>query len=155
VVRAKHRCKSEQALTLLELLMALATMSTLVGLALLGLQRTFEDLRLNQAARQVLLNLTELRTRALTENAARRMLYRTEHDIYQRQRVVGRTHEDEGPPVPLPAGVDLVECTAFGSAVTFRPRGNATTFGTILLRNAAGTERRVVVDIAGRVRVQR
>ena len=48
----------------------------------------------------------------------------------------------------------VVDCTAAGDGVGFRPRGYAITFGTITLRNASGDERRVIVDIAGRMRVQ-
>ena len=54
----------------------------------------------------------------------------------------------------LPRGVELVDCTAKGAAITFRPLGQASTFGTIRLRNEDGLERSVVVDIAGRLRVQ-
>ena len=53
-----------------------------------------------------------------------------------------------------PTACIVVDCTAAGDGVGFRPRGYAITFGTITLRNASGDERRVIVDIAGRMRVQ-
>jgi hypothetical protein len=95
-----------------------------------------------------------MRSRALVENVAQRLVFTPEQDSYRQQRQTTKGYQDAGPVIGLPMGIDLVDCSAVGSAVTFRPRGNATTFGTITLRNGLGHERRVVVDIAGRMRVQ-
>lgn len=54
----------------------------------------------------------------------------------------------------LPREVTIASCNAVAQAITFRPRGNAATFGTVVLRNGLGEEKRVVVDIAGRIRLQ-
>jgi prepilin-type N-terminal cleavage/methylation domain-containing protein len=148
VVRDAH------GVTLFELMVALAVSTSLAGIALFSYRQAAEDLRLNQAARQVVLDLTITRTRALAENGARRVVFSTDNGCYQPQRQAGGSYEDDGAPIALPAGIELTDCTASGSAVTFRPRGNATSFGTITLRNPPGRERHVVVDIAGRIRVE-
>jgi hypothetical protein len=73
---------------------------------------------------------------------------------YRLQARNGNTYDDEGAPVALPAGITILDCTARSAAISFRPRGNAGTFGTVTLQNSQGDTRRVVVDIAGQVRVQ-
>jgi prepilin-type N-terminal cleavage/methylation domain-containing protein len=146
--------RESHGFTLLELIVALAITTTLAGTALLGYQQMAEELHLNHAARQVMLDLASTRTRALAENVGRRLVFLADRDAYQPQRQNGSHYDDDGVAVSLPAGIDLTDCTAASSAITFRPRGNASTFGTITLRNGAGHERRVVIDIAGRIRVE-
>ena len=58
------------------------------------------------------------------------------------------------PPVALPSHVEIVECTARDAAISFYARGHAGSFGTLTLRNSDGELRRIVVDIAGRIRVE-
>ena len=74
---------------------------------------------------------------------------------YQRERQRGATYVAVGPPTS-PARRRRSRSTARRSAssVGFRPRGHAATFGSVTLRDADGDERRVVVDIAGRMRVE-
>jgi type II secretory pathway pseudopilin PulG len=141
-------------MTVLELIVALTVVAVLTGTALFGYARMGDELRLNQAARQIMLALTVTRTRALADDVGRRLVFDQDHDCYQPQRQVDGRYEDDGVAVELPRDIDLIGCTASGAAVTFRPRGNAATFGTISVRNHSGRLRQVVVDIAGRIRVQ-
>jgi type IV fimbrial biogenesis protein FimT len=140
-------------LTLLEVVVALAIIGVLLSVGVLAYAQMVDDLRLNHAARQVMLDLTITRTRALADNTGRRLVFLPDHDSYQPQVQISGHYGDDGVAITLPAGIDLTGCTASGSAVAFRPRGNAATFGTITLRNRPGHERRIVVDIAGRIRV--
>lgn len=146
--------RDAHGLTLLELIVALMLVAVLLGSAMFGYSRMGDELRLNQAARQVMLDLAVTRTRALADNVGWRLVFDCDRDNYQPQQQIGTAYQNDGTATALPAGIDLTECTASGSAVTFRPRGNAATFGTITLCNGAGRVRQVVVDIAGRIRVQ-
>jgi hypothetical protein len=53
----------------------------------------------------------------------------------------------------LPATTRVVATSAPGGVIRFTPRGNAAAFGTITLQGDGGATRRVIVNIAGRVRV--
>ncbi|HUI28545.1 MAG TPA: GspH/FimT family pseudopilin [Candidatus Kryptonia bacterium] len=142
-----------RGLTLLEVVVALSALAILAGMGVLAYARMVDDVRLNQAARQIVLDLVGTRTRALADNTGRRLVFSVDYDRYQPQVQIGGTYTNDGVPITLPRGIDLIDCTASGAAVTFRPRGNAATFGTIVLRNRPGHERHVVVDIAGRIRI--
>ncbi len=117
-------------------------------------QHAREGMALRTAARQVMLDLLGIRLRAAATNRSHRLVFPAAAASYQRQWRIGSTYTNVGPPVSLPAGVTVASCNAAGQAITFRPRGNAATFGTIVLRNRRGAQRQVVVDIAGRVRLQ-
>jgi len=90
----------------------------------------------------------------MAEQRYRRLVFKPAEEIYRRQRREGSVYEDDGAAVTLPPGIDLVDCSAANAAISFAPRGIAASFGTVVLRNLGGRERRVVVDIVGRVRVQ-
>jgi type II secretory pathway pseudopilin PulG len=140
--------------TVLELITSLGLIATLAALGLWRATAWLPELRLEGAARQVVLDLRQARARAMAEQQQRRLVFSPIGDSYRQQRRVAGSYEDEGPPIGLPSGIDLADCTAAGAAVAFAPRGTASTFGTIILRNSGGRERRVIVDIVGRVRVQ-
>lgn len=142
--------------TLFELLIALALAGVLGAVAVPAVQRQLERLRLAAAARQVVMDLKLARARAIAGGAAQRVHFAVPGGSYQHERQrPGGAYAPTGPATALPDGVRVVDCTAAGDGIGFRPRGHAITFGTVTLRDAAGDERRVVVDIAGRMRVQR
>jgi hypothetical protein len=99
-------------------------------------------------------DLMSTRLRAVASNRNHRVVFPVGAASYQRQWRNGSVYTDLGGPIALPRGIVVASCNAAGQAITYRPRGNAATFGTIVLRNQHGEERQVVVDIAGRVRVQ-
>lgn len=53
----------------------------------------------------------------------------------------------------LPATTRVIATSAPGGVIRFTPRGNAAAFGTITLEGDGGGTRRVIVNIAGRVRI--
>jgi prepilin-type N-terminal cleavage/methylation domain-containing protein len=141
--------------TLLELLIVLALVAGLSGLALPSYQRLLAGWRLSAAARQVVMDLKLARARAILDAATHRLRFAVPGASYQheRQRPSG-TYDASGPPTALPAEVETVACTGAGSGISFRPRGQAGAFGTVSLRHRDGGQRAVVVDIVGRIRVQ-
>src|SRR5262250_2159982 len=142
------RQRTQRGFTLFELLVAVALAAALAGAALLGARRALAGWRLCAAARQVVLDLKLARARAILDSASHRLRFSVPGTSYQheRQRPSG-VYEPSTPPTQLPADIDVVACSAAGSGISFRPRGNAGAFGAVTLRNADGDVRAVVVDI--------
>jgi prepilin-type N-terminal cleavage/methylation domain-containing protein len=146
---------SRRGFTLLELLVAVALVGVLAAIAVPSFQRQIERWRLGAAARQLVMDLKVARSRAIVGGAAQRVHFTVPGGSYQLERQrPGGAYAAVGSATLLPDGVRVVDCTAAGDGIGFRPRGHAITFGSVTLRNASGDERRVVVDIAGRMRVQ-
>jgi Tfp pilus assembly protein FimT len=141
-------------LSVLELVITLGLTAVLAGFSILGHHALRPGLNLTIATRQVLMDLQVARMRAVAHNADQRIVFASGGTSYRLQRRNGSKYDDEGQPVELPAGIIVRDCTAATSAISFRPRGTAGTFGTLTLQNSQGDIRRVVVDIAGHVRVQ-
>ncbi len=141
--------------SLLELLVVLALITALSGVALLQGPRLLGGWRLAAAARQIVMELKFARARAILTSATHRVHFFTADSTYrqERQRASG-TYDAIAAAAPLPTSVAIAACTAAGSGISFRPRGNAGAFGTVTLRNAYGQQRAVIVDIVGRIRVQ-
>jgi prepilin-type N-terminal cleavage/methylation domain-containing protein len=140
-------------LTLLELLVAVALFGVLAAIALPDLRRTLAAWRLNAAARQLVMDLKLTRAQAIAGGVNQRLRFVPATPRYQRERQQGTSYVAVGPPIALPDGIIVVDCSAAGAGISFRPRGLAAAFGTITLRDADGLERRIVVDIAGRMRL--
>ena len=143
-----------KGLTILELTVTLALAAALAGVGVLGHQALRPGLNLMMASRQVVMDLQSTRLRAVARNSDERVVFFIGGTSYRLQEHVGSTYNDQGNPITLPAGIIIQECTARGAAISFRPRGSASVFGTVTLQNARGEVRSVVVDIAGQVRVQ-
>ena len=139
--------------SLLELIIVLSLISILAGIGVLEHQALRPRLNLGLAARQVVMDLKLARMHAVTQHVNYRILFSNNNPTYQAQRKSGHEYIDEGAPVSLPAGIAIAECTARDRGISFVPRGNAGSFGTIKIRNSRGEERHVSVDIAGQVRV--
>jgi Tfp pilus assembly protein FimT len=146
--------RKARGFTVLEMIVVIGSAGVLAALSAPRLTAWLPDWRLDAAARQVVLDLRVARARAMAEQRARRILFAAIGDTYRRQQRVGSVYTDDGPPVALPRGVDLLDCSAAQEAIAFTPRGTSSSFGTVTLRNAHGRERQIVVDIVGRVRVQ-
>jgi len=140
--------------TLLELLTALTLIAVLSATAIPDLRRTLAAWRVDSAARQVVMDLKLARALAIVGGATARVHFSAPGTSYQHERQRGGAYTATSPPTHLPDGVAIADCTAAGDGVGFRPRGLAATFGTITLRDGYGNERRVIVDIAGRMRIQ-
>lgn len=143
-----------RGLSILELVVTLSLASILAGIGVLSHNALRPRLNLSMATRQVAMDLYVTRMRAVARNATQRIVFSNGGTGYQLQRQSGTAYDDEGAPVALPPGITVLDCTARDATISFRPRGNASTFGTVTLGNTAGEVRLVVVDIAGQVRVQ-
>jgi Tfp pilus assembly protein FimT len=150
-----YQLASPRGASALEILTAIALCGALAGIATARLVDGMSAWRLDAGVRQLVLDLKVARMRAVAESADHRLRLAFPAPAYQgERREAGGAYTAVGPPTALPAGVEIVDCTARGAAVTFRPLGHASTFGTITLENDDGKQRRIVVDIAGRLRVE-
>lgn len=141
-------------ITLLEVLVALSITAVATGTALFGFSRSLAGWRLNATARQLVMDLRVTRVRAIAESVDRRLRL-APGTVYQPQRKAGNgTYVDDGTAIPLPDGIRVIDCSGSGSSISFRPGGYAGAFGTVTLADDRGTQRRVIVDIAGRARIQ-
>jgi len=145
---------NQKGMTLLELLAALTLIAIVTGAATLRYPEIVADWRLDAGARQVVLDLRETRLQAIAEGVSHRLQFSLDADTYVHQRREKRGYEDDGPPLRLPPGVTVAACTARYDSFSFQPRGHAGTFGTLTLVNRKGRERRVVVDMVGRMRIE-
>jgi prepilin-type N-terminal cleavage/methylation domain-containing protein len=144
----------QSGLTLIELLVVIALLGVLVTMsAMSGAEaRSWVDVR--TAAQQVAMDLRIARLHAITEQTDHRLLFTAGAMSYRRQRLGEQGFEEVGPPRSLPRGVAIQTTTTGAGGVSFRPRGQAMSFGTVRL-GAAGTHSTdVVVDIAGHVSVR-
>jgi prepilin-type N-terminal cleavage/methylation domain-containing protein len=149
-----HRTTHHPGFTLLELLVAVTLSGALAAIGVLRWSDMMSGWRLGAAVRQIVLELKVARMQAVSENTDRRVRLPVPGSSYLRERRESSAYVADGRATALPEGVDVIDCTAKGSAITFRPLGHASTFGTIRLRNEDGAERSIVVDMAGRLRVQ-
>jgi prepilin-type N-terminal cleavage/methylation domain-containing protein len=152
--RGGRSASGARGFSLLELVIVLSLASILAGIGVLSHRAMRPALDLSAAARQVVMGLKVARMRAAAENVNHRIVFSAGAGSYQAQRKGGSGYANIGAPIPLPRGIVVVDCNANGSAIGFRPRGNAATFGTVTIGNDQGDVRLVIVDIAGQVRVQ-
>ncbi|MBI3785336.1 MAG: GspH/FimT family pseudopilin [Deltaproteobacteria bacterium] len=144
----------KRGFTLIELLVVLSLVAILASISVVSHGHMRPALDLYAAARQVLIDLKTVRTRAIGDTANHRILFAAGSNQYRLQRRGDTQYDDVGEPIALPKGVVVVDCSATDGSITFRPRGNASSFGTITLAGTDGQIRRVVVDMVGHMRVQ-
>jgi type II secretory pathway pseudopilin PulG len=147
--------RTPSGVTALELLVALSCLSIASATALLGWPVLRDRWQMHAAARQVVLDLRRARVHATAEGRTHRIVFAAGSSQYQLERKQRGGFEQEDVPIELPSGTTVTGCTARGSAITFRPRGNLSTFGTISLAGRRGEQCRVIVDMAGRARISR
>ena len=144
-----------RGLTVVEILVALIILGVLAAIAVPNVAALRSRWQLSAAARQIVMDLKVARTRAIADIANHRVRFAVHGSSYQPQRQgTDGSYANEGTSVALADGIVIDSCTATAAAVGFRPQGNASTFGTVTLRNDAGAQRRIVVDIVGRMRVE-
>ncbi len=145
-----------RGVTLVELVAAMSVAAALAGVAVFEFRDLQAEWHLSGAVRQVVLDLRMARIAAIAEARTHGLRFDTAAAAYTPE-----SQDDDGAftanglPRRLPGAVRIVECTARGGAVRFRPLGNAASFGTITIEGPDTSSRRIVVDMAGRVRVAR
>jgi len=137
---------------LTELLVAVACMSLLVGAAIPNLQRVTQEWNLWGAAHLLESALQWGRMYAISANTSVVLQIDPGGARFYWEDPGTRTAYD-GSIRNLPAGVRIVSSPR--RPVRFFPRGNAVPAGTFVVQGKTGRQYRVVVNPAGRIRVQR
>ncbi|MDR7417485.1 MAG: GspH/FimT family pseudopilin [Armatimonadota bacterium] len=163
--------------TLVELVVAVAIGGILIVLAFNG-SSMLANRRLVGAARTLVSDLRMLEQRARAERTCYRIVFDLAGDTYNMDRydpaqvavapAAGSSHcpaaaawtprvfrQEAADTVSrrMPRGVDLIATTFGADTLTYGPLGNPNG-GTVTLRTQAGMERRVVVEVTGRVSIQ-
>lgn len=161
----KSPVSSLSGLTLLELLLVIVLVGILASLASLRAGPLLTRARLDHGARQVAADLQAARMKAIAQNRRFRVSFRPDSQDYivdkdengDWQRHALDAHADvaaDDARLGLPPGVSITAVNS-GGDVVFVPRGYVDAGMTIAL-GADGTaeHRRVVVNLAGRVRIE-
>ena len=151
--------------TLLEVLIALSLLGILAAMLSLQFAPLLAQTHLHDATRQMVANLQYVRMKAISQNRRLRVTFRSDTQDYiiekdedgvWRRQLLHSHSETEVPDatVPLPRRVRIVTVNS-GGDIIFLPRGAVDGGISITLGVTSGGETsRVVVNLAGRVRVE-
>lgn len=142
-----------KGVTLVEIMIVLAIMTILIGMAVPGLTGLQFHYRLVSAARELTSDLRMARQMAITEGQKMIVVLDPQREGYQVER-------ESAPGVPVRGvkefkGLDLVSFSNSNSnnVIEFWPRGTTNDWGTIILQNPKGETRRITIVATGRVRL--
>lgn len=154
-----------RGLTFFEVIFTLAVLTILGAIAFLQIQPFIARIRLHTGARQVNSDLQFTRSKSVSQNRRFRVTFRAatndyivernENNNWYRYFLHGHsTEEVADATIPLPSGVRIIAVNS-GGDVTFLPRGSVDGGITITLGMTTGEEtRQVIVNLAGRVRIE-
>jgi Tfp pilus assembly protein FimT len=157
--------KSQPGFTIVELLVIVSLLGVLGSLAFLQLEPLLAQVRLKSGARQIVSDLQVARMKAIAQNRRFRVTFRPSEGDYVIEREDGvswrrlilhghTTEEVDNASISLPPGV-AISAVNSGGDVIFVPRGHVDGGISITLSSHAGAgERRVIVNLAGRVRIE-
>lgn len=150
---------------MVELVAILSLLGVLGSLAFLQLKPLLAQVRLNSGARQVASDLQVARMKAIAQNRRFRITFRPVEGDYVIDREDGASWRRlilhghtaayvDSASIPLPSGVSITAVNS-GGDVIFVPRGHVDGGITITLSSRAGAgAKRVIVNLAGRVRIE-
>ncbi|MGE4094149.1 MAG: GspH/FimT family protein [Candidatus Binatia bacterium] len=151
--------------TLLEILVVLVLLGFLAGMFALQLPMYLSQTHLHGATRRIVTDLQYIRVKAITQNRRFRVTFRPATGDYivesddegrwKRQQLL--SHSDEEVPqatISLPRDIRITAINS-GGDVIFLPRGAVDGGLSVTLGTVGGTHtRRVIVNLAGRVRIE-
>ncbi len=160
--RVAGSARGMEGFSLVEGAVALAVLGLAAALALSG-RGLVHNRRLAGAARVVGTEIRWVEQRARAERRCWRVVFDAGADSYAIHYLAAGTWTPSGgcrgswagytsAPRRLPPGVDLLGTTFGGGVLTVSPFGHPNA-GTILLRSPAGEQRRVTVNVGGRVTI--
>lgn len=161
-----RKLRKDGGFTLAEMMVVLAILAILLGFVSLNAASFLAPFRLSSAARQVATDLQLVRMKAIAQNRRFRALFSAGGTTYQVERDNGSgtwqphalyghgTAASAAQPIPLPQEVQIDSATTAGGVVIFQPRGNAGGITISLNHPALSTTKSVVVNLAGRVKIQ-
>ncbi len=158
--------KGEGGVTLIEMIVTVGILALLLGIIALNAATFLGPLRLSSAARQVAIDLQLTRMKAIAQNRKFRALFTAGGTTYQVER---RNDADNGwdlhalyghgttassaASISLPQGAEIQSANSGGNVI-FQPRGTAENATIVIRHSAASTTKSIVVNLAGRIRIQ-
>ena len=141
--------------TLVELMIVIAIMAILAGIAAPNFQTYMAQRRLNGAARQVMTDLMAARMKAVSLNQKVKVSFTSDHEyeIWNDADGNGTLADNEGDDVERDIHPDYHDVTFFNVSANpfFQPRGTAVG-STITLTNSSGSKY-VKVALTGRIKI--
>ncbi len=146
--------KHSKGFTMIELMIILAVLAILIGIAIPSYNSLMPRYRLNGAARLVATDLSGARMKAVKLNRRVQVFFSSpEYKICDDANQNGTVATDEGDVqnIDLQTQYPGVSLSSSGGDLIFHPRGTAVNEVTVTLTNASGFKQ-VEVNIAGRVK---
>ena len=156
--------QNSQGFSLLELLLVVALLGILTGIASLQLAPLLQRVAVNSGVRQVVADLQLVRMQAIAYNRRLRVTFQPGSDIYLvEKRENGRWQDhrlhshnradDESGNISLPTSVVVSAANSRGDVI-FVPRGHVDGGMTLTLASPDRRfSKRIVINLAGRVRI--
>ena len=150
------RLGQQDGFTLVEILVALTIIGILSAIAIPNWSTLLPTHALNGAARQVQSELHRLKSRAVSENAAFRLVFSTSNYTYTIEKYSGGSWTATGENKPLPEGITLASTS--DTTLGFTSRGissdSTDTPKTVKLCNNKGAGKNIVLSSTGRIRIE-
>jgi type IV fimbrial biogenesis protein FimT len=142
---------NQKGFTLIEMIVTVAIIATLTGIAIPVYIGMKPSIRLSGATRQIMGDLMWARMQAISQNNEFKILFLDNHqyrilDDVGGESTVTKDIHDEYYNVTL---------TSTANPIIFYPRGNASPADTVVtLTNSIGTKKKVKIAITGRVKIE-
>ncbi len=152
--------------SLMELMVTIAIISILSGIAIPNIISWVPKFRLGGAFRDVLDVLQGTRVQAVRDNASYALTFDTGNATYTSFQDDGGgtpANADNGvldggervlAQVTMPVGIDITATTLPGDLVVFNTQGIASSAGTVTLTDSRGNVRQILLELAGGSRIQ-
>ena len=134
-------------MSFIESCLSLVVVSTVAVIAVPQLLKTTEDYTLKSAARDVATRMHTARIRAITRNTDCRLRVTSARNYLIECETPNWSIEESA---AVPRGISL----SANARPEFHRYGNVAPTATIILRNAAGRQRKVIVNNGGRIRIE-
>jgi prepilin-type N-terminal cleavage/methylation domain-containing protein len=140
--------------TVLELMVTVAIIGIVAGIAIPTFNRMAVNGNLRTAARDIMGDIANLKEGAMAQNTQYSMIFNTGTNSYTLPLLPGGTLATKSP-ASLGQGIQLTG-VAFGagSTITFLTRGTLSQGGNVVLTNSRGSTATITCNISGRTYVQ-
>jgi type IV fimbrial biogenesis protein FimT len=164
--------KFNSGFTLMEVMIVIAIIGIMVGIAIPAMTTWLPEFRLRSAARDIISCIQEMKMAAITKNTNTVAVFNLTSDSYvsfvDNGEGGGVKHDDTQngsesylKNIDMPAGVQLASSTfssnSSGYFICFNSRGllsQGSTSGNIILQNSNLTNKKITINSAGSIRVE-